>query len=102
MVAMDLLIESFNLKGSLLDLLKQVTITADKEESLIMQGIQERNEILLVQEHLPIEKAYPVMLPIIEWLSSLLEDTHRGGHALVLFHQNMVSDSLLNCYCFKQ
>ena len=90
MLAMELLMDSFNMKGALLGLLDKVTITADKEETAIMEGVEQRIELLLVKEHDDIESSHADMLPAMQWLSNQLEDTHRGGHSIIVFHQNMM------------
>ena len=90
LVAMKLLLDSFNLKGTILSLQDRITITADKEETIILEGIQSRKTRLAELEHEPITTSAAKMLPLIEWMNSLLEDTHRGGHSIIAFHQDMM------------
>jgi hypothetical protein len=88
--ALRLLMSTFNLKGEIMDLLKEVSFTADADEtrSSALAELRRRKTLWFTAVHKDVASSVPDLLELLEWFSAQLDC--RLGEQTLQLHQKMI------------
>ena len=89
--ALRLMLLSFNMKGHVLELLDDVTITADAEDSAMLTELKKKKKLLASDGHSDIFQVHEEMQEIVHWLTSQLHTghSHDATHRAMMRHEHV-------------